>query len=72
MSWMSMVGDFQTVWPFGFTTDQLQEPIFFSVPNTDKLFMPEQRSRTVEILTSGKKRFNMQIFSDVGHGFAVS
>ncbi|RFU74887.1 dienelactone hydrolase [Trichoderma arundinaceum] len=48
----------------------VEEPIFFSVPNTDKLFIPEQRSRTIEILTSGKKRFNIQIFSNVGHGFA--
>ncbi|KAL7946820.1 dienelactone hydrolase [Trichoderma barbatum] len=48
----------------------VDRPIFFSVPNTDKLFQPEQRARTIEILTSEKTRFNMQIFSDVGHGFA--
>jgi hypothetical protein len=48
------------------------EPIFFSVPNTDTLFVPESRSRTIEILTERNKDFNMQIFSKVTHGFAVS
>lgn len=47
-------------------------PIFFSVPNTDTLFVPESRGRTIEILTEGKKDFNVQIFSKVTHGFAVS
>lgn len=41
------------------------------MPSTDKLFEPKERSRTVEILTEGGKRFNMQIFANVGHGFAV-
>ncbi|KAL7911408.1 dienelactone hydrolase [Trichoderma velutinum] len=49
---------------------KINAPVIWSVPNTDKLFAPEERSRTVEILTQGGKRFNMQIFSDVGHGFA--
>ncbi|GKZ16494.1 hypothetical protein AbraIFM66951_000278 [Aspergillus brasiliensis] len=48
----------------------IDAPILFSVPNIDSLFMPEQRRRAVEITTEGKKKFNMQIFSDVGHGFA--
>ncbi|GLA54140.1 hypothetical protein AnigIFM63604_011670 [Aspergillus niger] len=48
----------------------VQAPILFSVPNIDGLFMPEQRARAVEIMTNEKKRFNMQIFSDVAHGFA--
>jgi hypothetical protein len=34
--------------------------------------MPEQRARTVEILALNKQKFNMQVVSDVGHGFAVS
>ncbi|CEL06045.1 hypothetical protein ASPCAL07156 [Aspergillus calidoustus] len=48
----------------------IDAPILFSVANVDGLFMAEQRSRAVEILTQGKKQFNMQVFSDVGHGFA--
>ncbi|KAF5581242.1 dienelactone hydrolase [Fusarium pseudocircinatum] len=48
----------------------VQAPIFFSVPSTDKLFEPEQRSRTIEILTENNKQFNMQVFANVGHGFA--
>jgi hypothetical protein len=42
------------------------------VPSTDKLFAPAERSRTVAILTEEHKQFNMQIFANVGHGFAVS
>jgi hypothetical protein len=34
--------------------------------------MPEQRARTVEILAENEQKFNMQIFSGVNHGFAVS
>ncbi|KIW12749.1 hypothetical protein PV08_07935 [Exophiala spinifera] len=49
----------------------VEEPIFFSVPNTDTLFSPESRSRTIEILTERNKDFNLQIFSKVTHGFAA-
>lgn len=48
------------------------EPIAFAVPSTDKLFSPEARARVVEICTEKNQRFNMQIYSHVGHGFAVS
>ncbi|KAJ5743423.1 hypothetical protein N7533_010525 [Penicillium manginii] len=48
----------------------IDAPILFSVPVTDSLFMPEQRRRAVEIMTEGKKKYNMQIFSNVAHGFA--
>ena len=34
--------------------------------------MAEERTRTTEILTDSEQRFNLQIFSNVGHGFAVS
>lgn len=50
----------------------MAEPFLLSVPNTDKLFAPSERNRTVEILTEGGKRFNLQIFANVGHGFAVN
>ncbi|OJJ70149.1 hypothetical protein ASPBRDRAFT_129961, partial [Aspergillus brasiliensis CBS 101740] len=49
---------------------KVKEPIFFSVPATDKLFEPTERNRTVEILAEKNKQFNMQIFAKVGHGFA--
>ncbi|KAF5552225.1 dienelactone hydrolase [Fusarium napiforme] len=32
--------------------------------------LTEQSSRTIEILTENNKQFNMQVFSNVGHGFA--
>lgn len=50
----------------------MEAPIFLSVPATDKLFMADERTRTTEILTESEQRFNLQIFSNVGHGFAVS
>jgi hypothetical protein len=34
--------------------------------------MAEERTRTTEILTESEQGFNLQIFSNVGHGFAVS
>ncbi|KAI6370829.1 hypothetical protein MCOR25_004119 [Pyricularia grisea] len=49
----------------------VKEPFFFSVANVDKLFEPKERNRTIEILTEGGKHFNMQIFGNVGHGFAT-
>ncbi|KAK0388786.1 hypothetical protein NLU13_5029 [Sarocladium strictum] len=45
-------------------------PIAFSVPATDKLFSNESRTRVIEICTEKEQRFNMQVFSHVGHGFA--
>ncbi|KAI4718767.1 dienelactone hydrolase [Aureobasidium sp. EXF-10727] len=46
-------------------------PLYIAAPSADSLFQPEQRARTVEILTQGVKHFNMQIYSNVGHGFAT-
>jgi dienelactone hydrolase len=46
--------------------------LYIAAPNTDQLFTPEQRARTVEILAENEQKFNMQIFSGVSHGFAVS
>ncbi|TXC09235.1 hypothetical protein FocTR4_00004556, partial [Fusarium oxysporum f. sp. cubense] len=57
-------------WVKAVKTQYGTEPIFFSVPSTDKLFEPAQRSRTIEILTENNKQFNMQVFANVGHGFA--
>jgi dienelactone hydrolase len=51
---------------------QDKAPLLFSVPNTDDLFVPEARTRAIEIMTQHKKLFNMQIFQNVDHGFAVS
>ncbi|KAF5705074.1 dienelactone hydrolase [Fusarium mundagurra] len=45
-------------------------PVAFSVPTTDKLFSNESRTRVIEICTEKQQRFNMQVFSHVGHGFA--
>uniref|UniRef100_L7JHW0 Dienelactone hydrolase domain-containing protein n=1 Tax=Pyricularia oryzae (strain P131) TaxID=1143193 RepID=L7JHW0_PYRO1 len=48
----------------------VNEPFFLSVPSIDELFEPKERSRAIEILSGGGKQFNMQIFANVGHGFA--
>ena len=47
-------------------------PLYIATPTTDQLFMPTQRARTIEILNNNDQKFNMQIFSGVSHGFAVS
>jgi dienelactone hydrolase len=47
-------------------------PLYIVAPNTDSLYMPEQRTRTVEILAKNEQQFNMQVISGVSHGFAVS
>ncbi|EHA46503.1 hypothetical protein MGG_12664 [Pyricularia oryzae 70-15] len=49
----------------------VNEPFFLSVPSIDELFEPKERSRAIEILSGGGKQFNMQIFANVGHGFAT-
>lgn len=57
---------------FGTPSDSVTAPIFFSAPNTDALFEPESRRKAIEIMTNKNKVFNMQIFQNVEHGFAVS
>jgi len=47
-------------------------PLYIAAPNTDSLFQPEQRARTIEILSNNDQKFNMEIISGVSHGFAVS
>lgn len=47
-------------------------PLYIVAPSEDDLFPPEQQNRTQEILTKGGKHFSMQVYSGVGHGFAVS
>ncbi|TLS22465.1 uncharacterized protein PpBr36_09903, partial [Pyricularia pennisetigena] len=48
----------------------VNEPLFLLLPSTDELFEPKERSETIQILSEGGKQFNMQIFANVGHGFA--
>ncbi|KAI5270051.1 dienelactone hydrolase [Aureobasidium subglaciale] len=49
----------------------VESPLYIAAPSVDSLFQPEQRSRTVDILTQNKKCFNMQIYAEVEHGFAT-
>ncbi|EUC28987.1 hypothetical protein COCCADRAFT_107727 [Bipolaris zeicola 26-R-13] len=49
----------------------VEAPLYIAAPSTDSLFLPDARARTVEILTQSEKNFNMQIFSNVTHGFAT-
>ncbi|KAF5672324.1 dienelactone hydrolase [Fusarium heterosporum] len=46
-------------------------PIAWSVPAMEKLFSNDSRTRVIEICTEKEQRFNMQVFSHVGHGFAL-
>lgn len=42
-----------------------------SCAENDHAFPPEKWQRAVAILKEGGKRYNMQLFQGVGHGFAV-
>lgn len=50
----------------------VKAPLYIVAPSEDELFPPELRNRTQEILAKGKAQFSMQVYSGVGHGFAVS
>jgi dienelactone hydrolase len=47
-------------------------PLYMVAPSDDELFPHEQRNRMQEILTQSGSEFSMQVYSGVGHGFAVS
>ncbi|KAG9664705.1 alpha/beta-hydrolase, partial [Aureobasidium melanogenum] len=50
----------------------VQAPLYIVAPADDELFPHEQRSRAQEILMQSGKEFSVQVYSGVGHGFAVS
>ena len=49
----------------------LAEPLFLSCSEIDHTFPNEFRNRAVDIMQAEKKRFQVQLFQGVEHGFAL-
>lgn len=49
----------------------LLEPLFLSCAEIDHTFDTAARRRAVDILQSEKKKYQLQLFSGVEHGFAL-
>ncbi|PSR74085.1 hypothetical protein BD289DRAFT_380071, partial [Coniella lustricola] len=47
------------------------EPLFLSCAENDHAFTPEARRKALDLLQADKKRYSVQLFQGVGHGFAV-
>lgn len=47
------------------------EPLFLSCAETDHTFPTESRNKAIDILIKDKKRYGVQVFSGVAHGFAL-
>jgi len=48
-----------------------EEPLLLSCAENDQAFNTESRRRAVDILKEEKKRYSVQLFQGVSHGFAV-
>ena len=51
--------------------NSIPEPLFLSCAEIDHTFGTEARNEAVKILQSGKKPYQLQVFSGVEHGFAL-
>jgi len=49
----------------------LERPLFLSCAEIDHTFPNEFRNRAVDIMQAEKKRFQVQLFQGVEHGFAL-
>ena len=59
-------------WIGQLTTDhKAAEPLFLSCAEIDHTFPNEFRNRAVDIMQAEKKRFQVQLFQGVEHGFAL-
>ena len=50
---------------------RFSEPLLLSCAEIDHTFPTELRNRAVDILNAEKKRYQLQLFQGVAHGFAV-
>lgn len=50
---------------------EVEAPLFLSCAETDHTFKTEHRNLAVELLKQGGKRYHLQMFSGVKHGFAL-
>ena len=51
--------------------EKVKLPLLLSCAETDMTFPTPSRTRAVEILTERKIEYYLQVFSGVGHGFAI-
>jgi dienelactone hydrolase len=51
--------------------ERLEKPLFLSCAEIDHTFDTESRNRAVDIMRNREKRWNLQVFSGVEHGFAL-
>ncbi|GJN66376.1 hypothetical protein PLIIFM63780_003841 [Purpureocillium lilacinum] len=49
----------------------IKRPLFLSCAQVDYTFSQESRRKALDILHSGKKTWELQLFTDVEHGFAL-
>ncbi|KAH8890281.1 alpha/beta-hydrolase [Thozetella sp. PMI_491] len=49
----------------------IKAPLFLSCAENDHAFNTESRRKAIDILQSEKKRYHVQLFYGIGHGFAV-
>lgn len=49
----------------------LQRPLFLSCAETDHTFDTDSRNKAIDILREDKKRYQLQLFCGVEHGFAL-
>lgn len=52
-------------------SDRIIEPLFLSCSEIDHTFPTEARNRAIDILNAGHKKYHLQLFSGVEHGFAL-
>ncbi|TAQ84209.1 hypothetical protein B7494_g7467 [Chlorociboria aeruginascens] len=73
-----LAGDTVTVGAFGhpaFLNEHhffnLKKPLFLSCTNVDHTFSNEDRRRALDIMQAEKKTHQLQLFTDIAHGFAL-
>ena len=50
---------------------ELQNPLFLSCAETDHTFGTADRNRAIDMMIEDKKKYQLQLFSGVAHGFAL-
>ncbi|UJO16062.1 Hydrolase pyvD [Fulvia fulva] len=51
--------------------ENLTKPLFLSCSEIDQTFPKEFRRRAIDIMDEHKKRYSLQLFQEVSHGFAL-
>lgn len=54
-----------------FHFENLTKPVFLSCSELDHTFPTESRNKAVEMMKAGHKKYHLQLFSGVEHGFAL-